>query len=211
MSPDNELDRPTHPLTSTESFAGAGGVPHFTAQAAGSDFFTRGGWHRGPVSLKQSEDRRRHLHRVRSRFVFDASARHDRLGTDRPLRVLAYSLVLSRRAAPDDDWDTLQAEAEQCGYAIGVRLHDVAVPTEQYVYQATSTASRGVYTPPWQRPGWMEVRRLIRGGFADGVIVLNRHAISSDDNEYHAVIRDLGERCAAFIHLVVPEVQAGPT
>lgn len=59
---------------------------------------------------------------------------------------------------------------------------------------------------------WLgEVERLIRGGFADGVIVLDRHNISSDDDEYRAVVKELGERYQAFIHLVIPEELSGPT
>jgi hypothetical protein len=78
-------------------------------------------------------------------------------------------------------------------------------------YFPGSRASHGVYTPPWKRPGWGEVERLIRGGFADGVIVLDRHNISSDDDEYRAVIKQLGELYQAFVHLVIPEEPAAPT
>ncbi|MDJ0465782.1 hypothetical protein [Streptomyces sp. H27-C3] len=123
--------------------------------------------------------------------------------------MLAYSLVLGTGGSPDEDWNTLQAEAEEHDYAIGARLHDVAVPAASYFPGAR--ASRGVYTPPWKRPGWGEVERLIRGGFANGVVVLDRHNISSDDDEYHAVIKHLGERYQAFVHLVIPEEPAVPT
>lgn len=130
--------------------------------------------------------------------------------SDQPLRVLAYSLVPSPRARPDEDWGTLQAEAEQHGYAIGARLHDVAVPVTTTYFPA-SRASRNVYTPPWQRPGWREVERQLRDGLAEGVIVLDRHNISSDDDEYHTVIKHLGEQCRAFVHLVIPEEPSAPT
>ncbi|MFJ1649270.1 hypothetical protein [Streptomyces sp. NPDC088258] len=43
------------------------------------------------------------------------------------------------------------------------------------------------------------------------MIVLDRHNISSDDDEYHAVIKHLGERYEAFVHLVIPEERAVPT
>lgn len=129
---------------------------------------------------------------------------------DQPLRVLAYSLVPSLRARPDEDWGTLQAEADQLGYAIAARLHDVAVPVATTYFPASS-ASPGVYTPPWDRPGWREAERQLREGLADGVIVLDRHNISSDDDEYHAVIKHLGEHCRAFLHLVISEEPVAPT
>ncbi|MFD4371870.1 hypothetical protein [Streptomyces sp. NPDC058486] len=78
-------------------------------------------------------------------------------------------------------------------------------------YVPGSRAGHGVHSPPWDRPGWREVERLVRGGFADGVIVIDRHEISSDDGEYHTVIKKLGERYQAFVHLVIPERQAAPT
>ncbi|CAM5628951.1 hypothetical protein STENM327S_02371 [Streptomyces tendae] len=133
----------------------------------------------------------------------------DRQG-DQPLRVLAYSLVPSPRARPDEDWGTLQAEADQLGYAIAARLHDVAVPVTA-TYFLASSASQGVYTPPWDRPGWREVERQLREGLADGVMVLDRHNISSDDDEYHAVIKHLGEHRRAFLHLVISEEPVAPT
>ncbi|MEU1499573.1 hypothetical protein [Streptomyces sp. NPDC005732] len=142
---------------------------------------------------------REHFHRQ----VVDAQA-------DQPLRVLAYSLVPSPRARPDEDWGTLQAEADQLGYAVAARLHDVAVPVTTTYFPA-SGASRGVYSPPWDRPGWREVERQLREGLADGVLVLDRHNISSDDDEYHAVIKHLGEHCRAFLHLVISEEPVAPT
>uniref|UniRef100_A0AAU2VM92 Uncharacterized protein n=1 Tax=Streptomyces sp. NBC_00008 TaxID=2903610 RepID=A0AAU2VM92_9ACTN len=150
------------------------------------------------------------LCRLRQQFLREANERHARGAGDRQLRLLAYSLVLGAGASPDEDWNTLHAEAEQHGYAIGARLHDVAVPVTTGYFPGTRD-SRGVYTPPWKRPGWGEVERLIRAGFATGVIVLDRHNISSDDDEYYAVIRHLGERYHAFIHLVIPEEPAAPT
>lgn len=160
-------------------------------------------WRRGPSTLERSSLSGQ-LRRLRQQFRREATERHERHASDRQFRVLAYSLVLGRGASPDEDWNTLQVEAERRGYAIGARLHDVAVPVTTTYFPGSRT-SRGVYTPPWKRPGWGEVERLIRGGFADGVIVLDRHNISSDDDEYQAVIKELGERYQAFVHLVIPE------
>ncbi|MFJ5105090.1 hypothetical protein [Streptomyces sp. NPDC088554] len=166
-------------------------------------------WHHGAPLVRPS--RSGQLCRLRQQFRRAAEERHARRAGDRQLRVLAYSLVLGRGASPDEDWHTLQVEAEQHDYAIGARLHDLAVPAAVSPYFPGARPSRGVYLPPWKRPGWGEVERLIRGGFASGVIVLDRHNISSDDDEYHAVIKHLGERYGAFVHLVIPEEPAVPT
>ncbi|MGW6558519.1 hypothetical protein [Streptomyces hydrogenans] len=147
---------------------------------------------------------------LRQQFRQEAVERRSRHSGDRRIRVLAYSLVLSRGAGPDDDWDTLQAEAERLGYVMGARLHDVAVPVGT-TYLPGSRAGRGVYTSPGERPGWREAERLIRGGFADGVIAVDRHDISSDDGEYRTAIEELGERYQAFVHLVIPEESTVPT
>lgn len=163
----------------------------------------------GPTPLWPSS-RRGQLRRHRQQFRHEAGERRDRYAPGRQLRVLAYSLLLGREASPDEDWNTLQAEADQHGYAIGARLHDVAVPVAATPFDDVHT-SRATYTPPWKRPGWREIERLIRGGFADGVIALDRHNISSDDDEYLGVIQSLGEQYQAFIHLVIPEELAPPT
>ncbi|MFD6347373.1 hypothetical protein ACFWF9_21975 [Streptomyces roseolus] len=164
---------------------------------------------RGPAASKRPLHGSQ-LATLRRRFRREAIERRDVHSEGRQLRLLAYSLVLSRGLGPDDDWNTLQAEAERRGYAIGARFHDVAVPVTT-TYITGSRAGRGVYLPPWKRPGWGEVERLIRGGFADGVIVIDRHNISSDDDEYRFVIEKLGEQYRAFVHLVIPEEPTAPT
>ncbi|MET7309322.1 hypothetical protein ABZS68_20055 [Streptomyces sp. NPDC005571] len=162
-------------------------------------------WPRTPLRVKR-QSRAGQLRRVREYFYRQVVDTQD----DQPLRVLAYSLVPSPRARPDEDWGTLQAEADLLGYEIAARLHDVAVPVTTTYLQASS-ASQGVYTPPWDRPGWREAERQLREGLADGVIVLDRHNISSDDDEYHAVIKHLGEHCRAFLHLVISDEPVAPT
>ncbi|GGS40375.1 hypothetical protein IX27_19800 [Streptomyces sp. JS01] len=166
-------------------------------------------WPRTPPRVER-HSRAGQLRSVRKHFLRQVVDTKDLGRDDQPLRVLGYSLVPSPRARPDEDWGTLQAEAEQCGYAIAARLHDVAVPVTTTYFPASS-ASQGVYTPPWDRPGWREAERQLREGLADGVIVLDRHNISSDDDEYHAVIKHLGEHCRAFLHLVISEEPVAPT
>lgn len=77
-------------------------------------------WHRNPAPLERPA-RSGELIRLRQQFRREATERRDRRSGDRRLRVLAYSLVLSRSARPDEDWNTLQIEAEQRGYAMGAR------------------------------------------------------------------------------------------
>ncbi|MEU0447575.1 hypothetical protein [Streptomyces tendae] len=166
-------------------------------------------WSRTPHPAKR-QSRAGQLRALRQHFYRQVVDTRNPEEADRSLRLLAYSLVPSPGARPDEDWGTLQAEAEQHGYAIGARLHDVAVPVPTTYFPA-SRASRSVYTPPWQRPGWREAERQLRDGLAEGVIALDRHNISSDDDEYQAVIRHLGEQCRAFVHLVISEEPSAPT
>ncbi|MBK3560408.1 hypothetical protein JHN55_28550 [Streptomyces sp. MBT56] len=172
------------------------------APTAGRDYPS---WFRTSAPVKR-QSRAGQLRGLRQHFYGQAVSAQ----ADQPLRVLAYSLVPSPRVRPDEDWGTLQAEADQLGYAIAARLHDVAVPLTTTYFPA-SRASQGVYTPPWDRPGWREAERQLREGLADGVLVLDRHHISSDDDEYHAVIKHLGEHCRAFLHLVISEEPVSPT
>lgn len=92
------------------------------------------------------------LLRLRQKYRL-ATVRRVRRAGGLQLRLLGYSLVLGRGASPDEDWSTLQVEAEQHGYVVGPRFHDVAVPAAA-TYLPESRAGRGVYTPPWERPGW---------------------------------------------------------
>ncbi len=57
---------------------------------------------------------------------------------------------------------------------------------------------------PLTRPGWAEARRLVGTGFADGIAVLNREAISVSDDEYEEELRWLGDRPALLL-LVIHE------
>ncbi|MFC9280194.1 hypothetical protein [Streptomyces collinus] len=57
---------------------------------------------------------------------------------------------------------------------------------------------------PLARPGWLEARRLVSTGFADGIAVLNRDAVSVRDDEYEQELRWLGDRPALLL-LVIPE------
>lgn len=102
--------------------------------------------HSGPDPL-ECQSRNGQLRKLRQHFHREAVGKRGRQSSDRQLRVLAYSLVPSPGAIPDEDWNTLHAEAEQHGYAIGARLHDVAVPVPTTYFPGSRTG-RSAYTPP---------------------------------------------------------------
>lgn len=60
---------------------------------------------------------------------------------------------------------------------------------------------------PCRRPGYLEVRRLVLGGYADGLVVPSMSHISDVEEEYEEQIRDLGERFALVL-LADPETTA---
>ncbi|MDX3075829.1 hypothetical protein [Streptomyces sp. MI02-7b] len=132
----------------------------------------------------------------------------NRTDRPRPLRVVIYALVIGTGQRPDADWDTAEAEAALRGYAIHARLHDVATPAQRRTDAPAGPVGRlCAYTPPGQRPGWSEVRRQIQGGYAEGVVVVTRHDVSSDPAEYAAEIQHLGHQHQAFVHVVTHEAQ----
>ncbi|MER6432123.1 hypothetical protein ABT272_31030 [Streptomyces sp900105245] len=57
---------------------------------------------------------------------------------------------------------------------------------------------------PLARPGWLEARRLVGTGFADGIAAMNREAVSVRDDQYEEELRWLGDRPALLL-LVIPE------
>ncbi|WP_239073852.1 hypothetical protein [Streptomyces sp. SID10853] len=61
-------------------------------------------------------------------------------------------------------------------------------------------------TDPEGRPGWCRVRRQIRGGYADGVVVVTHSVISPRPDEYRRQL-DWFQEHSAFVAVVVPEVQ----
>ncbi|MEU6346275.1 hypothetical protein ABZ883_35605 [Streptomyces sp. NPDC046977] len=116
--------------------------------------------------------------------------------------MVIYALVIGSGHGPEADWDTAEAEAGLRGYAIHARLHDVATPGRRPFGAPAGLVGACAYAPPGDRPGWSEVRRLIQGGYAEGVVVVTRHDISSDPAEYGAEIQLLGHQYQAFVHVV---------
>ncbi|KOU62123.1 hypothetical protein [Streptomyces sp. IGB124] len=60
---------------------------------------------------------------------------------------------------------------------------------------------------PCRRPGYLEARRLVLGGYAEGLVVPSMAHISGMAEEYEEQIRDLGERFALML-LANPETTA---
>ncbi|MFF4371454.1 hypothetical protein [Streptomyces sp. NPDC001594] len=52
---------------------------------------------------------------------------------------------------------------------------------------------------PRRRPGYLEARRLVTAGYAEGLVVRSMRDISIDLDEYELEIRDLGERVALVL------------
>ncbi|MEW1639832.1 hypothetical protein AB0469_37945 [Streptomyces sp. NPDC093801] len=57
---------------------------------------------------------------------------------------------------------------------------------------------------PRRRPGYLEARRLVSAGYAEGLVVRSMQDISIDLDEYELEIRDLGEK-SALVLLERPE------
>jgi hypothetical protein len=104
----------------------------------------------------------------------------------RKRRIIAYAL---RRAdgQVDHTMASVRRLIEEQGYDVVQELTDVHSPHA-----------------PLTRRGWEEARRLVSTGYADGIAVLNREAISVEDNEYEEELRWFGERPALLL-LVIHE------
>ncbi|MEU6756011.1 hypothetical protein [Streptomyces sp. NPDC046685] len=119
------------------------------------------------------------LGEVREEFNDLAMARV-RLG-DGARRLVAYALI-----RPGESSALALAEArrfaEREGHQVVRELADATGPLD-----------------PARRPGYLEARRLILGGYAEGLVVRTRHDISTVEDEYEREIRDLGERFALVL------------
>lgn len=104
----------------------------------------------------------------------------------RPRRVIAYVRTL-RGADSAPAFEVLAQEAAKRGWYVGHQFHDDTGPMA-----------------PQQSPRWVQARKLMHEGFADGVLVLDRSHISRDDSEYEIELTFVAE-CQCFTALVVPE------
>ncbi|MFJ4684720.1 hypothetical protein [Streptomyces sp. NPDC088789] len=101
-------------------------------------------------------------------------------------RIIAYALT-DTGGQVDHTLDAVRRLIEAQGHTVIHELTDVRAPH----------ALR-------RRPHWREARRLIASGFADGVAVLNRDALSIRDDEYEEEVAWFGERPALLL-LVISE------
>lgn len=83
-------------------------------------------------------------------------------------------------------FDELDAEAGRRGWTVSRRIRD------------TSDEA------PQKSPGWLETRKVIYEGFADGVVTPSRDHISADDEKYEHEVRFVCER-PGFVVLLMPE------
>ncbi|MEU0722869.1 hypothetical protein [Streptomyces sp. NPDC006140] len=104
----------------------------------------------------------------------------------RKRRIIAYALT-ETGGQVDHAMASVRRLIEEHDYDVVHELTDVHAPYE-----------------PLTRPGWAEARRLVSMGFADGIAVLNREAVSVHDDEYEEELRWLGDRPALLL-LVIQE------
>ncbi|MBX7551550.1 hypothetical protein K1Y78_26795 [Streptomyces sp. tea 10] len=100
---------------------------------------------------------------------------------ERKRRIVAYGLR-SAGGQIDRTMESVRGMVTALDFEVVCELSDVHAPHA-----------------PLDRHGWNEARRLIQSGFADGIAVLNREAISVVDDEYEAELRWLGERPALLL------------
>ncbi|MEV8344653.1 hypothetical protein [Streptomyces niveus] len=115
------------------------------------------------------------------------------LSKGRVPRVCRYALSVGGQW-PSNSLDAATAFAVRNGWQVG--------GTEQ-----TFTDHRGAPAPEL-RTGWCLVRKQIRAGYADGVVVTTSSAISPHTEEYEQELRWFELHCA-FIAVVAPAARAG--
>ncbi|MFG2972397.1 hypothetical protein ACGFYY_05245 [Streptomyces sp. NPDC048331] len=127
------------------------------------------------------------LGELREDFNAEATARV-RLG-DASRRLVAYALVAPGES-PVVALAAARRFAEREGHQVVRELADAMGPLD-----------------PSRRPGYLEARRLVLAGYAEGLVVRAMGDISAETDVYEREIRDLGERFALVL-LARPETQA---
>lgn len=136
----------------------------------------------GPVRRREQV-----LGELRKDFNAEATARV-RLG-DASRRLVAYALVAPGES-PVVALAAARRFAEREGHQVVREVADAMGPLD-----------------PCRRPGYLEARRLVMGGYAEGLVVRAMGDISTETDAYEREIRDLGERYALVL-LARPETQA---
>ncbi|MGW3199227.1 hypothetical protein ACWDBD_32610 [Streptomyces sp. NPDC001118] len=104
----------------------------------------------------------------------------------RQRRIIAYARIGAGGRA-DNELAAVRRLIEEHGHVVLGEVADVSAPHA-----------------PLSRDGWIEARRLVHAGLADGIAVLNRDAVSIRDQEYEDELLWLGERPALLL-LVISE------
>ncbi|MCZ0981823.1 hypothetical protein O1L60_30915 [Streptomyces diastatochromogenes] len=147
-----------------------------TSSATGSDYET----YRTLVrSQSKAPPVGRHLHQLR-RSLNHAGLIRASEGTRSP-RVVLYVRTFHGED-PEPLFSQLRQEAAKKNWLVAREHHD------QLPFGQKSNM------PPMQWPGWVATRDQIRSGFAEGVLVLNRHHISSDVTAYTQELEYIGHR-----------------
>ncbi|MCY0940181.1 MULTISPECIES: hypothetical protein [Streptomyces] len=140
-----------------------------------------------PAAEDLVRQREQVLGELREDFNAEATARV-RLG-EVSRRLVAYALVAPGES-PVVALASARRYAEREGHQMVREVADATGPLD-----------------PCRRPGYLEARRLVMGGYAEGLVVRAMCDISAEPDEYEREIRDLGERCALVL-LARPETQA---
>ncbi|MFJ9719894.1 hypothetical protein ACIRPQ_28880 [Streptomyces sp. NPDC101213] len=99
----------------------------------------------------------------------------------RPLRLVTYAM-LPVGTDPTADLARVRSMLERQDYHVAHSLYDLHGDQN-----------------PQRRPHWQEARRLVQMGFADGVAVTDRYAISAHDRHYEREVRWFGEHAALLL------------
>ncbi|MFG2483408.1 hypothetical protein ACGFSI_11705 [Streptomyces virginiae] len=152
---------------------------------------TRRAEHERPQEQPAAEDlvrqREQVLGELREDFNAEATARV-RLG-DASRRLVAYALVAPGES-PVPTLASARRYAEREGHQVVREIADATGPLD-----------------PCRRPGYLEARRLVMAGYAEGLVVQAMRDISAEPDAYEREIRDMGERYALVL-LARPETQS---
>ncbi|MEV0530074.1 hypothetical protein AB0I66_42380 [Streptomyces sp. NPDC050439] len=138
-----------------------------------------------PGSRPAQPPARRGLFLQRLREDYNAAALEHLPQPPRQRRIIAYALTGPTGTA-DQGLALVRALIEREGHAVAYELTDSA----QQPIWVNGRRSQA----PQLRPNWVDARRLVYCGFADGIAVVDRFAVSQNDDEYEEEIHWIGQR-----------------
>jgi hypothetical protein len=107
-----------------------------------------------------------------------------------PYKVVVYALVLHGED-PADILGVAEAYALQRGWRVIGRLSDESGRAQ-----------------PWEREGWRQALKTLRGGFGQGVVTVDRTAVSVADEPYEQTLHWLLDHFS-FVEHVTPSTGLG--